>query len=87
MRLPSRRFYRHQGIYMGLHFDIDGNYLTPTQWAERKHEWLPNDDDRNYITSLMRPVVEPGKYADWIAPPPRGINGQPIDFSYVRFDR
>ena len=87
VRLPSRRFYRHQGIYMGLHFDIDGNYLTPTQWAERKHEWLPNDDDRNYITSLMRPVVEPGKYADWIAPPPRGINGQPIDFSYVRFDR
>jgi benzoyl-CoA 2,3-dioxygenase component B len=29
-------------------------------------------------------VTEPGKIASWIAPPARGINGQPIDFQYVR---
>jgi len=30
--------------------------------------------------------VEPGRFAGWIAPPVRGINNQPIDFQYVRFD-
>jgi benzoyl-CoA 2,3-dioxygenase component B len=32
----------------------------------------------------MYPVTEAGKFANWIAPPPRGINGQPVDFEYVR---
>jgi benzoyl-CoA 2,3-dioxygenase component B len=34
----------------------------------------------------MGRVTEPGKYANWIAPPVRGINNQPVDFEYVRFD-
>jgi benzoyl-CoA 2,3-dioxygenase component B len=34
----------------------------------------------------MGRVVEPGKFANWIAPPARGINGLPIEFEYVRFD-
>ena len=29
-------------------------------------------------------VVEPGKIASWIGPPTRGINGQPLDYEYVR---
>ena len=87
IRLPHRRFYRQQGIYAGMRFDIDGNFLTEEQWGERRHEWLPSAADKDYISSLMVPVTEPGQYADWIAPPPRGINGQPIDFSYVKFDR
>ena len=36
------------------------------------------------VKSLMQKVTEPGKYANWIAPPPKGINGNPIDFEYVR---
>jgi benzoyl-CoA 2,3-dioxygenase component B len=32
----------------------------------------------------MQSVVEPGKFAGWIAPPPRGINGKPLDFEYVK---
>jgi len=33
------------------------------------------------VTSLMGPaVVQPGKFAHWISPPARGINGQPGDF-------
>ena len=32
----------------------------------------------------MVPVVERGRFASWIAPPARGINGHPIDFEYVR---
>ena len=26
------------------------------------------------------------KFANWIAPPARGINNQPVDFAYVRFN-
>ena len=33
----------------------------------------------------MHRVVEPGKYANWIAPPQVGINKQPANFEYVRF--
>jgi len=32
----------------------------------------------------MHPVLEPGKIAQWIAPPARGINSQPFDYEYVR---
>ena len=34
----------------------------------------------------MKPVHAPGKMANWIAAPKRGINGQPVDFEYVRTD-
>jgi benzoyl-CoA 2,3-dioxygenase component B len=34
----------------------------------------------------MGRVVEPGKFANWITPPAIGINRQPIDFEYVRFN-
>ena len=30
--------------------------------------------------------TSPGQFANYIAPPPRGINRQPIDFEYVRTD-
>ena len=47
-------------------------------------EWLPTPADYAYVASLMKPVVEPGKFAGWIAPPARGINGQPMEFEYVK---
>jgi benzoyl-CoA 2,3-dioxygenase component B len=34
----------------------------------------------------MGRVVEPGKFANWISPPSRGINNQATDFQYVRFN-
>ena len=52
---------------------------------DRLHEWLPSAEDRAFVASLMGRVVEPGKFAHWIAPPVMGINRQPIDFEYVRF--
>jgi benzoyl-CoA 2,3-dioxygenase component B len=33
----------------------------------------------------MVPVTDPGRMANWIAPPARGIHGQPLDFEYVKF--
>lgn len=84
LRLPHRRFNRNIGTYAGYRFDIDGNPLTEEQWRNNWHKWLPTDQDRDYITSIEVPCHERGKIANWIAPPPKGINGQPFDFDYVR---
>jgi len=84
LRLPSRRFHRHIGIHAEQPFDPDGNLLSREEWAKRRDEWLPSPSDIAYITTLMKPVHERGKIANWIAPPPKGINGQPFDFEYVR---
>src|SRR5947207_4844968 len=83
--LPSRRFHREQGMFAGHCFDPAGHEITAEELARRRDEWLPSDADRAYVRSLMaHPVLEAGHFASWIAPPPRGINGQPIDFRYVR---
>ena len=37
------------------------------------------------MQSVMVSVIEPGKIASWIAPPKKGINGQPFDLQYVKF--
>ena len=34
----------------------------------------------------MGRVVDTGKYANWIAAPAIGINKQPVDFEYIRFN-
>jgi benzoyl-CoA 2,3-dioxygenase component B len=47
-------------------------------------EWLPSLKETEYVKSLMKPCTEPGKFANWIAPPLRGINSQPIEFEYVK---
>src|SRR6185369_2783320 len=41
LRLPSRRFHRQQGIFSGMHFDMDGRLLTADEWARNKDAWLP----------------------------------------------
>jgi benzoyl-CoA 2,3-dioxygenase component B len=86
LRLPHRRFHRHIGLYANLPFDVDGALLEAAEWDRRKDEWLPNDRDRAYVTSLMASVRERGKIAQWLAPPTKGINGKPFDFEYVRKD-
>jgi len=86
VKLPNRKFHRRQGIYSNAHFDPDGNPLTDDQWNAQKDGWLPSADDRAYVKSLMKPVHEPGKMANWIAAPKRGINRQAVEFEYVRTD-
>jgi len=84
LRLPHRGFHRAIGSFAGVKVSPDGQLLTEAEWDARHHDWLPTEQDRAYVQSLMRPVAEPGKFASWIAPPARGINGQPVDFEYVR---
>ncbi len=85
LKLPSRRFHRKAGIYTGLHFDPQGNPLSREQWEARREEFLPSEADETYVRSLMqKPVYDSKQMAHWIAPPARGIKGNPIDFEYVR---
>jgi benzoyl-CoA 2,3-dioxygenase component B len=86
-KIPSRRFHRHIGIYAGYHFTPEGDMISRDQWDRYKDNWLPGDKDRVYIQSLMKPVYDFGEIAGWIAPPARGINGNPFEFEYVRFER
>lgn len=85
LRLPHARFHRHIGTFRDAHVDVAGNLITEADWRAKRDQWLPTAADDKYIVSLMKPVTEPGKIAGWIAPPAKGINGQPFDLEYVRF--
>ena len=84
--LPHIGFHRKIGNFAGQHVTPEGQVLSEDAWKSRMNEWLPVKADHAYVESLMGRVIEPGKFANWIAPPVRGINNQPIDFQYVRFN-
>ena len=87
MKLPHRGFNRRIGGFAAARVSPDGRVVDDATWKANEGKWLPSDEDRAYVTSLMGPAVtEPGKFANWIAPPARGINNQPADFEYVRFN-
>ena len=83
--LPDHKFNRHQGIYAAASFSPDGTLIAAEEWNKHTNEWLPTQADRDYVESCMVPVHEPGKFANWISPPQRGVNDNPIDFEYVKF--
>lgn len=84
LRLPHRGFHRAIGSFAEVKMSPDGRVISEAEWDAKRHDWLPTETDREFVISLMQPVTERGKLANWIAPPARGINGQPIDFEYVR---
>ncbi|MBT6274548.1 MAG: benzoyl-CoA 2,3-epoxidase subunit BoxB [Chromatiales bacterium] len=87
VRLPAAGFNRRIGSFSNVHFSPAGVQMSEAQWRAQEASWLPTDDDREFVRSLMpTSITEPGKYANWIAPPPRGINHQVADFEYVRLD-
>ncbi len=77
-------FNRRIGEFAGWRVSPAGELPTEEQWQARSSDWLPNDDDMQFISSLTKPCHEGGKYASWIAPPRVGINNQPGDFEYVK---
>ncbi len=87
LSLPHKGFHREIGNFAGHHISPDGRVMTESEWKQREHEWLPSPSDHAFVQSLMTGrVVEPGKFANWIAPPRAGINNQPLHFEYVRFN-
>jgi len=85
LRLPHKVFNRRIGAFSGVRVSPEGHIISEAEWNAQVRNWLPTDEDRAFVTSLMGRVVEPGKFVNWIAPPASGIKGQPIDFEYVRF--
>jgi benzoyl-CoA 2,3-dioxygenase component B len=83
--LPHKGFHRKIGNFAGHFISPDGRLVSEAEWNANRDKWLPSEDDHHYVESLMGQVIEPGKFANWIAPPTRGINNQAIDFEYVRF--
>jgi len=86
LTLPHKAFNRHIGTFAGIRVSPDGRAISEAEWAANVNDWLATEADRAYVASLMGRVVETGKYANWIAPPPIGINKQPVDFEYIRFN-
>ncbi|MEZ5378585.1 MAG: benzoyl-CoA 2,3-epoxidase subunit BoxB [Acidimicrobiales bacterium] len=84
LRLPHIGFHRQVGTFRGHHVAPDGAIVSTEEWEKSKNRWLPSDDDRAHVQSLMVGVTEPGKMAGWIAPPTSGINQKPIDYDYVQ---
>ena len=84
LKLPSNKFHRQIGIWATVPFSPNGDMLTPEQWDAQSASWLPSTDDEIYVKSLMHPVYEPGKMANWISPPAKGINNLPGEFEYVK---
>jgi len=83
--LPSLRFNRQIGIHGGKSYDPQGQPISADEAASRKSDWFSSDDERAYVKSCMVPVLERGKFANWVAPPATGINEKPVDFDYVQF--
>jgi benzoyl-CoA 2,3-dioxygenase component B len=86
LTLPHKAFNRHIGSFKDLRVSPSGKVLSEAEWQMSVDQWLASEADRAYVASLMGRVVETGKYANWIAPPAIGINKQPVDFEYIRFN-
>ena len=83
--VPHKAFNRRIGALAGIRMSPEGRVVSAEEWKAKESEWLPSPADFAFVASLMGPVLEPGKFAGWIAPPAMGINKNPVDFEYVRF--
>jgi len=89
MTLPHKCFHRRVGTFDidaldSVRIDPNGQVISEADWTSKHTSWLPTHEDHDYVASLMVPVNEPGKFANWIAPPRAGIGNQPVEFEYVR---
>ena len=86
LTVPHKAFHRNIGPLAGIKMSPEGRVVSDAEWEAKKYDWIPSPDDRAYVASLMGLCIEPGKFAGWIAPPAIGINRQPVDFDYIRFN-
>ncbi len=84
LALPHVGFNRQVGAFKEHNLTPAGDVIDSAQWEEGLSDWLPTDDERAHVASLMAPQFEPGKMAGWIAPPTSGINTNPVDYEYVQ---
>jgi benzoyl-CoA 2,3-dioxygenase component B len=86
LKLPSTRFRRSIGAWAGQTVTPEGSLVEKDFYERNLTKWIPSPEDRAFVQSLMKRVVEPGKIAGWVAPPDRGINNLPVDYEYVKLN-
>ncbi len=86
LNLPHPAFHRAIGEFADIYTTPDGEVISHEEFSRNQGDWLPNDQDGEFIASLMQPVIEPGEVASWIAKPKVGVDRQPGDFEYVRLN-
>lgn len=86
LSVPHKAFNRQIGTFAGIRVSPEGKVISEPEFEANRAHWLPTAEDRAFVASLMGRVAEPGKFAGWIAPPSIGINKQPVEFEYVRFN-
>jgi len=84
LKLPHSGFHRKIGVFAAAPITPDGKVVSNEEWEKSKNDWLPSKADGDFIQSLMKPMWETGKYANWIAPPRVGIDNKPGEFEYVQ---
>ena len=84
LSLPHVAFNRCIGEFRDAEASPTGELMSTDQWNAANSQYLPSSDDMGFIESLMKPQTEPGKFANWIAPPKIGIDNKPGDYEYVK---
>ena len=84
LQLPHVGFHRLIGEFKDVKVTPAGKLIDEATWTRDKNQWLPSTDDGEFVGSLMKQVIEPGKFASWIAAPRIGIDNKPGDFEYVK---
>ena len=84
--LPHVAFHRQIGEFRDVEATPKGIILSGAAWQKQRDDYLPSKSDGDFIESLMRAEMEPGKYASWISPPRVGIDNKPGDFEYVKIE-
>ncbi|MEM9356555.1 MAG: benzoyl-CoA 2,3-epoxidase subunit BoxB [Pseudomonadota bacterium] len=84
LSLPHVAFHRQIGEFAGVEADPTGQIVSAVDWQSQQSDFLPDAADGDFIQSLMKAEWEPGKYANWIAPPKIGIDNKPGEFEYVQ---
>ena len=87
LSLPSTRFRRSIGIWAGIETNPEGKIISKNEFDANVSSWLPSENDREYIKSLMVQVTEVNKTAGWIASPSRGINKLDTGYEYVELSK
>ncbi|MCH7507781.1 MAG: benzoyl-CoA 2,3-epoxidase subunit BoxB [Proteobacteria bacterium] len=84
LTLPHRAFNRKVGEFAETCVAPTGEVISEQEWLAALHLWLPTQSDHEYTLSLMQPELEPGRFAQWIAPPKAGVDGKPTGYEYVK---
>jgi len=84
LTLPHTAFHRNIGTFRDTYVTPDGQPISKEEFEAKKGDWLPTEEDRALVKSMMVRVTEPGKMANWVAPPAKGIHGKDVECEYVK---